>query len=135
MPALHRGAASLQIIGDSLDPMIVTRMLGATPSSSYACGDSATTGRVTRTARFGLWSLRTDATEPADLDIQVAELLGAVTTDLSVWSELSDRYATRLFCGWFLQGGNEGLSVAPTTLRALADRGITLDLDIYSAHT
>jgi hypothetical protein len=28
--------------------------------------------------------------------------------------------------------GNEGLTVAPETLRALSDRHITLDLDIYS---
>ena len=80
-----------------------------------------------------MWALQAGATEPADLDIQVAQLLGAVTTDLSVWSELSDRYAIRVFCGWFMRVGNEGLSITPTTLAAHADRGITLDLDIYGS--
>ena len=30
--------------------------------------------------------------------------------------------------------GNEGISVAPATMRALADRGILLDIDLYRGY-
>lgn len=133
MPLVHRAVASLQLSGDTLDPLVITRILCTPPTLSYARGDLVSAGRGTRTARLGLWSLRAEDTEPADIDTQVAQLLSGLPTDLAVWRELSDRYALRLFCGWFLQGGNEGVVLSATTLGALGTRGISLDLDIYSA--
>lgn len=133
MPLVHRAGAGLQLSGDTLDPLVITRILGTPPTLSYARGDLVPAGRGTRTARFGLWSLRAEDTEPADIDTQVTQLLSGLPADLGVWRELSDRYALRLFCGWFLQGGNEGVVLSTTTLAALGERGISLDLDIYSA--
>ncbi|MGC5025651.1 DUF4279 domain-containing protein [Tsukamurella sp. DT100] len=132
MPLVHRAVVSLQVSGGALDPVIVTRMLDTPPTLSYARGDPVPTGRGARTAGFGLWSLEGGSTEPADIDEQVMQLLSRLPSDLAVWHELRDRYSVRLFCGWFLQGGNEGLVVSPMTLSALGDRGIALDLDIYA---
>ncbi|MCS3781313.1 DUF4279 domain-containing protein [Tsukamurella ocularis] len=133
MPPVHRAIASLQLSGVALDPSVITRILGTLPTLSYARGDLVPAGSGTRTARFGLWSLAAEDTEPADIDTQVTHLLSGLPADLGVWRELSDRYALRLFCGWFLQGGNEGVVLSATTLAALGERGIALDLDIYSA--
>ncbi|MGX9294945.1 DUF4279 domain-containing protein [Tsukamurella sp. MT6.1] len=133
MPLIHRAVASLQLSGLALDPSAITRTLGTSPTLSYARGDLVPAGRGTRTARFGLWSLAVEDTEPADIDTQVTRLLTGLPTDLGVWRELSDQYTLRLFCGWFLQGGNEGVTLSPTTLASLGARGIALDLDIYSA--
>ncbi len=133
MPPVHRAVASLQLSGPALDPSIITRILDTTPTLSYSRGDLVPAGRGTRTARFGLWSLAAEDTEPADIDTQVTQLLSGLPADLGVWRELSDQCALRLFCGWFLQGGNEGVALSPTTLGALGARGISLDLDIYSA--
>jgi hypothetical protein len=36
-----------------------------------------------------------------------------------------------VFCGWFVNEGNEGVEIEPHALRALGERGIKLDLDIY----
>ena len=55
-----------------------------------------------------------------------------LTSDLTVWKELGDRHAGHLFVGLFLAHGNEGLSISPTSLAAIAERGLALDLDIYS---
>ncbi|MEC4615051.1 DUF4279 domain-containing protein [Tsukamurella tyrosinosolvens] len=132
MPFVHRAVASLQLSGNALDPLVITRILGTPPTLSYARGDLVPTGRGTRTARFGLWSLEAAATEPADIDAQVTQLLSSLPADLGVWRELSVRYALRLFCGWFLQGGNEGVGLSAPTLGALGERGIALDLDIYA---
>ncbi len=51
--------------------------------------------------------------------------------DVTVWQTLSARFSGRLFCGLFLQEGNEGLRIEPATLAAIAKRGLCLDLDIY----
>jgi hypothetical protein len=45
-------------------------------------------------------------------------------------ARLAERFGVDLFCGWFMKFGNEGLSIAPGTLKALAARHIVLDLDI-----
>ncbi|CAM3964397.1 DUF4279 domain-containing protein [Tsukamurella ocularis] len=133
MPLVHRAVVSLQISGADLDPAILSRMVGALPTLSYRQGDLVPTGRGTRTARFGLWSLEGRSTEPADIDGPAMQLLSGLPSDLAVWRDLRDRYSVRLFCGWFLQGGNEGLVLSPVTLSSLGDRGIALDLDIYAA--
>jgi hypothetical protein len=36
-----------------------------------------------------------------------------------------------LFCGWFMEVSNEGVSVLVHTMSLLAERGIDLSLDIY----
>ncbi len=61
----------------------------------------------------------------------MAELLGGLNPDLSVWQALSSRFRIDLFCGWFMGGWNEGVEIAPATLQALGDRGIRLGIDLY----
>lgn len=79
-----------------------------------------------------MWHLAADETAPADLDAQVAAILSRLTTDEPAWTELHARYdAVELFCGWFMEYGNEGVSIEPETLSALGTRGIRLDIDLY----
>lgn len=78
-----------------------------------------------------MWRLRAKETEPENLDGQVSELLGQVTSDLSVWSDIATRFRVDLFCGWFMGSGNEGVEISPETMIALGQRGIQLSLDIY----
>lgn len=70
-------------------------------------------------------------TQPEDLDGQVAELLGQVTSNLSVWGNLTARFRVDLFCGWFMGSTNEGVQISSETLLALGQRGIMLSFDIY----
>jgi hypothetical protein len=79
-----------------------------------------------------MWSLTAEPREPEDLDSQVAEIIGKLTQDIEVWTALSERFAIDLFCGLFMQESNEGLSLSPKTLMALADRNIEIGLDIYA---
>ena len=48
-----------------------------------------------------------------------------------MWRALVARYDVDLFCGWFLENSNEGVSLSPSSLLALGERGIELDVDIY----
>jgi hypothetical protein len=66
------------------------------------------------------------------LDVQIAELLDSLTDDVSVWHQLTDCYEVDVFCGLFIIGGNQGLTLQPSTLAALALRRVKLDLDLYA---
>lgn len=129
MAHLERSVASLRIMGDELVPEEISRLLNAVPTSAYAKGQKLPSGVATR--RSGMWRLSAKETEPEDLDNQVSELLSHVTSDLSVWGDITTRFRVDLFCGWFLGSGNEGVEISPKTMLALGQRGIMLSLDIY----
>jgi hypothetical protein len=129
---LARAVATLRVKGEHLVPGDVSVMLGCEPTRGWAMGDTLTSRGAMRTARVGQWSLEAGETEPADLDAQVTAILSRLTTDEAVWAGLCAEYDVDLFCGWFMQHGNEGVSIKPETMAALGSRGILLDIDLYS---
>lgn len=132
MADLARCVATLRIEGDTLVPQEVTSLLGCAPSRSHALGDVLSSRRTpAKTADFGLWSLESAEAAPADFDAQVASILDRLPGDAQTWQQLAARFDLSLFCGWFMEHWNEGVSIAPGTLRALAERGIRLDVDLY----
>lgn len=133
MAQLHKSVATLRICGDDLNPAEITDLLALPPTNAQRKGDefvAPRTGRV-RIAKSGMWSLEAADCEPENLDGQVQELLSKTSQDLSVWQKLSARYRIDLFCGLFMAEWNEGLSLSPRTLAALAKRGIEIGFDIY----
>lgn len=132
MGTVDRSAASIRFVGDDLDPDEITRLLGAEPSFAYRRGDTVRTPNgQSRIARYGLWRLNPADSEPANLDRQTLELLAVLTDDQSIWAELGCRFRVEMFVGLFSERINSGLGIAPETLRLLADRHISIDLDIY----
>ena len=133
MAQVARSLATLRIMGDTLQPDLVTSQLGCEPTRAQIKGEKSVgpkTGRV-RVAKSGMWSLVAKEREPEDLDGQVRELLGMVSSDLEVWKTLNSEFEIDLFVGLFMQFSNEGMDVSPGTLKAMGDRGIMLGLDIY----
>ncbi|MEQ4209780.1 DUF4279 domain-containing protein [Actinopolymorpha sp. B9G3] len=131
MAELARALAALRVAGEELVPDAITTALGCEPSRSWAKGEAWISHGVTRTRRFGLWSLDAEETTPADVDAQVATIRGRLTSDEAVWRDLGARYTVDLFCGWFMERGNEGVTLEPETMLALGRRGIPLDVDLY----
>jgi hypothetical protein len=80
----------------------------------------------------GGWSLRAAEASPEDLNRQIKELLGKLTLDLEVWTLIARRFNVDLFCGLFMEQGNQGASLSAESLHALSCRGIGLSLDIYA---
>lgn len=78
-----------------------------------------------------MWLLESRLEETCSIDAHIGDVLSRVTSDLSVWSKLA-RFTPDVFCGLFLSGFNQGDTLAPETMRALAERGIRLAIDIYS---
>lgn len=132
MAHLARSVASLRIFGDDLHPEEISRLLGCAPTRAWPKGHVQVSkpGREYK-KKTGGWLLHASDTEPENLDAQVSELVAKLTSDLGTWAELAQRFQIDLFCGWFMEGTNEGVSVSTKTMRALAERGIELSLDIY----
>lgn len=133
MAHIEKSVATLRVIGDDLIPDEVSRLLGCPPTKSQIKGEVVRGNKTGRgyTMKTGMWRLEADDCEPENLDAQVAELLGKLTNDLGVWSQLKERFDINLFCGLFAEESNVGANLTAETLLALGERGIELWLDIY----
>jgi len=133
MPAISRALATLRVIGDDLDPIEISHLLGRQSTRSHRKGEDLRKpkAKIPNVARSGLWALEAKARAPGNINQQIEELLTSVTTNLSVWDALANRYKLSVFCAWFMEGGNEGEDISADTLRALSDRRISLSLDVY----
>jgi hypothetical protein len=78
------------------------------------------------------WRVSAQELQGADLDAQISEILARLTSDLSVWQQLSSKYQVDLFCGLFLERPNRGVSLSPETMAQLSARGISIGFDIYA---
>ena len=136
MAHIQRSVVTLRIGSDDLIPDEITRLLGATPTHTQIKGEKIVgrkTGHV-RIAKSGLWRLCSSDREPEDMDGQIQEILSQTTADLAVWRSIAEKHQVDLFCGLFLGGSNEGMTLSAQSLAALGERGIEIDLDIYSGH-
>lgn len=127
---IDRVVVSLRFYGDDLDPERVTELLGCEPTQSYRKGDALRSKRCRRTAGTGSWRLEGPKDETGTLPEQIGRLLDSVSSDLLVWEDLT-RFRPDVFCGLFLDAWNRGCSLPPELMQRLAERGLTLGLDIY----
>lgn len=132
MASVASTAVTLRISGDSLDPEEVTRLLGAEPSMAAKRGGTIHTPKDTpSTARTGFWNLRIDWRMPGDFDAQIMKLLAGLSQDLAIWGNLADRFQLELFCGMIMEEPNEGTGLRAATILAMAQRGLSFELDVY----
>jgi hypothetical protein len=59
------------------------------------------------------------------------KLFDQLPANLNVWCELTTKFQADLFCGLWLKRWNRGLDFSPETLRRIAERGLSISLDIY----
>lgn len=136
MTIFDHSQATLRLIGDTLDPVEISRLLGCQPDCSYQKGDELI-GKVSghkRLAPTGHWSIKAAIRKPENLESQIIELLAKLTDDLAIWSQLGARYRLELFCGLFMATGNDGIELSAALMLALGQRGIALGMDVYDSH-
>ena len=133
MSRVSKSIATLCIRGDDLFPGEITELLQADPDFATAKGESvvARHSGSARIAKTGLWNLESSDQQPADLDLQIREVLSRTTSNIEVWRSLSKKYRVSMSCGLFVQDWNQQLNISPESLEALGIRGIQLELDIY----
>lgn len=129
MAQVSRSKVSLRVFGENLVPDEVSSLLHCQPTQSWCKGQVSSSGQHVR--KNGAWFLRVEASEPENLDGQLASLFARMTSDPEAWATLAQRFDVDLFCGLFLASSNEGLSISPDILRQLGERGIEFSLDIY----
>ncbi|MCW8875692.1 MAG: DUF4279 domain-containing protein [Kangiellaceae bacterium] len=133
MAQVNRSVATLRIIGENLIPNEISKLLKCEPSFAYSKGDvkvSKTTGRKL-IRKTGMWQMRSTDAEPENIDSQTLEIFSKLSSENTIWDELSSSYEINLFCGIFLEKSNEGMDISSSTLTLLADRKVQLSLDIY----
>jgi hypothetical protein len=91
-------------------------------------------GSVKRIPKFSSWRLELSPSETDEWDACEAAklLLGRVNTDLKVWQEISSVGKVRLSFVLSMDTSNRGFSLDAELIRALSDRGIKADFDIYT---
>ena len=133
MPRVKKTVATLRLFGDGLVPGEISQLLGGSPSSAHSKGDEISVGQGrTRSAKTGSWRLTSADSPEADLDAQIASILGQLTPDTAIWKSLTSRYRADIFVGVFMGTSNDGLALRPETLDMLGARGLALDFDIYN---
>ncbi|MDO8652606.1 MAG: DUF4279 domain-containing protein [Undibacterium sp.] len=133
MAHLYKSVAALRIFGDTLNPDEITQILGCNPSMSYVNGQVIPSKTRDIIRKTGMWRLDATSCTPENLDAQVAELLGKLSPDLTVWAALANDYEIDLFCGFFMKTKGEGLDISALTLKSLGDRNIPTGLCLYSS--
>jgi hypothetical protein len=127
---VDEASVTLRFFGDDLEPAEITRLLGCEPSEAARTGENLRRSNGTFTVRQGFWRLRSERSE-TDIADQLLALLARLSSDLSVWRELTDRYRADLFCGLFLSTRNRGIEFSPELLQRVSERQLTLGFDIY----
>ena len=133
MGGLAKSSVTLGFWDDDLDPELVTELLDCEPTVGVRKGNTWVTSiGVEKIALTGSWRLKVERRMPGDIESQIEELLSQVTADISRWNQLPQSANGRLFCGLFLEEANEGVSLSASIIRKVAERGLSLELDIYS---
>ena len=128
---------SLHVIGDDVDPNEVSSLLGSQPTTGHRKGDAilGADGTFRRIAKSGCWSIDVSSRDfdDADFDTCLMNLIDSLTSDLSAWRNLSQRYDTGLFCGILLTDSNRGFTISADLMSALSARDLYIGLDVYGA--
>lgn len=131
---IHRSEACLRIFGTELVPEEITRLLQCEPTVAQRTGDVIhyQSGRE-RVVKCGNWRLQAATAAPEDINGQIRAILSKVESSPVVWKALVQRFEVDMFCGLFMQGSNDGFSLAPDVMALLSERGIVIGFDIYDA--
>lgn len=131
MAPVTRSKVTLRISADNLDPDEISRLLNANPTTNRIMDVRIPGPDGVQVVRRGSWHLEAPDSHPEDIDGQVAAILSQLTCDLTVWASIAARHKVDVFCGLFLATANEGFSLSPGTMSALASRGVEIGFDIY----
>jgi hypothetical protein len=129
-------SVALDIRTEALTVEQISELLDCAPTTSQRKGEPLlrADGSVKRIPKFSSWRLKLSPSETDEWDVCEAAklLLGRVSSDLKVWQDISSVGKVRLSFGLSIDTSNRGFSLDPELIRALSDRGIKADFDIYT---
>ena len=129
---VDRVSVSIRVAGDDLDPDEVTSTLLVQPSFSARKGDRHTSSGREIMQRTGIWVFNfSGSAEEWTLGDAIGALLDRLPSDLRIWQSLASKYRLDVFCGVYIEVWNRGFQLPPALMRRLADRGLSLGIDVY----
>lgn len=130
-----RYSVSFRIVGRDLDPSEVSRLLGLERDEAHRAGDPRPSGlgRTYSAYSAGIWSLVSQVDQRMPPGDHAAGLLARLEGRGQVLRHIKELgYELDLLLGVFGDGtGNLGFSVDSRTMMALAEFGISLEVDVY----
>ncbi len=130
---MHRYTVELRIVGQTLDPDEVTRVLGLVPTRVARKGEPKVEGATSKwTANmWGFEVLPRGRDDWSSLEDGVASLLrtlSPIQDRLHTYSMSNEIY---LWCGHLTSSFDGGPTLSPALLKSLGDFGVQLVLDTY----
>jgi hypothetical protein len=128
-----RAYAHLTVLSDLLSPAEMEEALDMTPDISWTKGDPHRGGKSQQKFNGVVFesTLDRERSEPSE---HIEDLLRTLTANVQRIRRLAgdDRvHSARLWFYWNTSAGNPGLTFPHETVRAIANLGVSLDLDIY----
>jgi hypothetical protein len=127
--------ATFRLLGDALDPEEVTRLIGIEPSFARRKGDKYGSRERPVVSQTGIWALESEKSVAGpDLNAHLRFLLSQLGSKTSTVKELVRQgLSADLLCYWMSGTGQGGPILEPETIRRVADLGVCLNFDFYSA--
>jgi hypothetical protein len=123
-------SVSLLFNGETVDPDVVTHLLGVSPTVLKRPGHRSTQ-RLFASLETGYWRLMTsDRVRESSLEALILDLLARLPPPGPRWDALRPLNG-QLFCGLFLEVWNRECHLSPAVLGAVIERHLTLRLDMY----
>ena len=124
-------SVSLRFFGDDLDPDFITKNLGIYPTVSYRKGDIFRGKTYDRIQNTGSWRYGIRRRADIELEELINKLFARITPDLEIWHDLTTKFQSDLFCGLWLNRANGAIDFSPAVMMKIAERGLSVGLDIY----
>jgi len=132
-------SVSFRIMGDDLDPTIITTLLGIEPDHKHKKGDSNTgkakSGKIIYYSPYssGMWAIKSKLDKHSRIQEHIESILEQLVPKKEMLEKLhNDGFEMDFYCGYFFEKTPQpGLWITSDTLKKMGDLGIDLGIDLY----
>ena len=121
--------AYFRLRGDDLDPALITKIVGATPSDSWKRGELHPNNQRART--FGTWTLRSRLEHADPLEHHIADVLAQLDQNPDGFQQVSQTYGAYMQLVGYFNSHYPGLTFTPAVVQGLAKYKLGVDHDFY----
>lgn len=124
--------ATLRVLGPTVDPEAITKIVGFAPTQSFRVGDVFATRSPSgpHTRKHGFWGFTTQDDKPDNFSRRLLELIRRIPPGVLV-DDLAGQFQVEVFVGLFGIRDQSTLTIDAEVHRELGLRGWPLVFDMY----